>query len=193
MGLVIPDGFGEASVLMDFITGPSNPMVCVFGYINDGAQPPGVNAQFINDAWDQFIMGNIHINNNVLHLRTSVRQNPGNGTATVASGAAGPQAGQGLPPNVTYLIRKQTARGGRDGRGRMYLPGPNINSVLEGGVVHPTAISDLTVAMQNFNADLGSVSIEMYLLHSVPITAPDAVTFLSCDSVIATQRRRLRG
>ena len=192
MPLVIPDGFGQATLEFEYIAGPSNPLACVFGYINDGAQSPAANASFIADAFEQHVMSNGHIANNIQLMRVNVIQNPGSVTASQFSGFVGPSAGMAFPANTTYLIKKATALGGRQGRGRLYMPGPNINSIVEGGVLVAGAAASLTSAFEAFNTDLGSVSIEMYLLHTLAATPPSAVTSLSCDPLVATQRRRIR-
>ncbi len=113
------------------------------------------------------------------------------------------QAGP-LPQNSAVLFHKRTARAGRRGRGRFYLPG-----ILEAGV---SAVGGLdsgsinayqagaTAYLARFGVgNLGAV--EPVLIHSFdplagpPVPSqlvPDRITSLSVDPVIATQRRRLR-
>lgn len=192
MGQVIPDGFGQATLNFDFITGPSNPMAMVFGYINDGAQAPSVNANFIRDSYIQHVMGSIVISNNVAFFGVDVLQNPGGQSGSATANFVGSEGNQSLPPQVAILVKKLTAQGGKKGRGRFYQPGITVVNVSEGGVLGAPAIANLNTAFTNWNTDLGSVSIEMYILHSEALTPPFAVTGFAVDPVVATQRRRIR-
>lgn len=192
MSLIIPDGFGEAVIEFDFLAGASNPLAIVFGYINDGAQSAVQNATIIRDEFESNVMVSSAISNNIQMLRVSVLQNPGGVSAVVASAVTGPGGGSALAPNTSYLIRKSTALGGREGRGRIYMPGPMTSTVNEGGTLTVATITNLNTAFTAFNTNLGSNSIEMYLLHSAAVTAPSPVLSLSADALVATQRRRLR-
>lgn len=111
------------------------------------------------------------------------------------------------PPNVAALIHKRTARGGRRGRGRMYLPWCLADAdVDEAGVVLGATQVLLQTQCTNFlghlTAGTGAMTFAaaMVLLHSPsgddvssPTTPgdPNTVTTLTVDSLVATQRRRL--
>ncbi len=123
--------------------------------------------------------------------------------------STGPQTGTGTdfrqftnatispPPNNTaILVQKRTSRGGRKGRGRMYLPPASLHEPNVGATgditgvtltAHQTWADEVLAAM-----DLASQP--MVLLHSeeAGAIAPDPVTSLSVQPKVATQRTRLR-
>lgn len=193
MTLIIPDGFGQATLIFDFVTGPSNPMAVVFGYDNGNDQSPNGNAAIIRDEYQSNVLVSGHISDNVMLLGVVVLQNPGGSSALASSGNVGTDGGHALPPQVSYLVHKQTALGGREHRGRMYIPGPTIDQVTEGGTVDPEDLSSLGTAFEEFRFNLDSNSIPMVVLHSDALLAPTIVTNLEVDVLLATQRRRLRG
>jgi hypothetical protein len=100
-----------------------------------------------------------------------------------------------LPPNCAVLVHKRTARGGRRGRGRFFLPWcVGETNVEENGSIQSSQVTTLQNAMNTFRAALVTEAVPMYLLHGpgqTPVGAPDQVTSLAVDSVIGTQRRRL--
>lgn len=116
---------------------------------------------------------------------------------------AGDRTMDSLPPNVSALVKKSSNRGGRRGRGRMYLPWALADAdVGDTGVIGTTPLGNLQTEVSNFWQALedGISPVEtaaMYLLHdsegSTPAGSPNKVTALTLQSVIATQRRRVRG
>lgn len=95
-------------------------------------------------------------------------------------------------PNCCALVRKVTALGGRAHRGRWFLPILGESDIQTGGLVSGTFLSGLQDALDAFYAQLVSDDIPMSLLHTSSLVSPDAVTALTAQSTIATQRRRLR-
>jgi len=97
-----------------------------------------------------------------------------------------------LPNNCAYLIRKQTARGGRQGRGRMYLP-PFIlseGSIDANGMLQETDRSNL----QGLISEVCETA-PPFLLHdesSPGSSTPDAIVGFVAQIQLATQRRRMR-
>lgn len=104
-----------------------------------------------------------------------------------------------LPPQVSYLIRKSTAFGGRRYRGRMYIPfvaGTDIGIAQTGALV-PAGVTLLqaraTALLTNLVA-AGPNASELSVLHAPGLTSepsPTTITALSADDFVATQRRRL--
>lgn len=113
----------------------------------------------------------------------------------VVSGTAG--AG-GMPPNAAYLVRKVTGRGGRQGRGRMYVPPFNMSElgVNSAGIIDPSVITALTAQFLAWRAGAATGGVPLYLLHgdnkAGTIDAPDVITDVFVEAQVATQRRRLR-
>jgi hypothetical protein len=100
-----------------------------------------------------------------------------------------------LPPNCAVLARKTTARGGRRGRGRMYIPWCVAETgVDEAGQIAGANRTPINTALAAFLTALGVNTVPMVLLHNPGLTAPGApntVLTLVADPLIATQRRRL--
>jgi hypothetical protein len=106
-----------------------------------------------------------------------------------------------LPPNCACLVHKLSARGGRRGRGRVFIPWCIDEGVCdEAGIITPAAVTPIQAAMNVFRGALSSGGNPMVLLHEPsqpgvahPSTpgAPNVVTALVVDPLISTQRRRL--
>jgi len=115
-------------------------------------------------------------------------------SAEAAGGGAGAVAGTTSPPNCCALIRKVTPIGGRQGRGRMYMPGLSDGNVLDNGVIGSGVVTSLQGHWDDFFDDLVAYPCPPALLHAPgsPTAAPILLTGFQVDSRIATQRRRLR-
>lgn len=98
------------------------------------------------------------------------------------------------PSNVSWLIRKVTAGGGRPNRGRMYMPGLAEGEVDGAGLINPAKVTVIQTGIDSFAADLATGLLEPVVLHSAgsPVTIPTVITELLVDGRAATQRRRLR-
>lgn len=107
----------------------------------------------------------------------------------------GSRTGDAQPPNVAVLIRRTTDRGGRRGRGRLYLPSAYINEVdvLEGGILagaRRTSLQDVANSIRTrAETAAGTVAV---LLHNDNVVPPDELTALTVQPMVATMRRRLR-
>lgn len=109
-----------------------------------------------------------------------------------------------LPQNCALMVRKQTALGGRQGRGRIFLPGwLNESGVNDVGIIENNIRQIYQTTMDDFLADLAApdpvsgAETPMVILHGPTTTsnvvrAPTPVTSLTVDGRISTQRRRLR-
>lgn len=123
----------------------------------------------------------------------------------LSTNSPGTSSKTSLPPNCAVLVHKLTTRGGRRGRGRMFLPWCMTESdVDEAGLINSSVVTGLQTALGAFRANLSAGSNPMVLLHdpSKPSTAdpprpptsmgaPNLVTTLVVDKLISTQRRRL--
>lgn len=105
------------------------------------------------------------------------------------------------PPNCATLVHKRTARGGRRGRGRMYIPWAiTATSLSENGALPGGDVSTVQAAVDVWRGALNTGGNPLVLLHrpSLPGTehptvpgAPDPVISCTVDPLVATQRRRL--
>jgi len=111
----------------------------------------------------------------------------------------GGSGGSSVPPNVAVLVHKRTTRGGRRGRGRMFLPWwAQIADVDEKGTIAAATQTFMQTCLNTFLTDLNTRAVPMVVLHEPgkPPPAPqpglpDLVTALYLDPTVATQRRRL--
>lgn len=105
------------------------------------------------------------------------------------------------PPNCAVMVHKQTARGGRRGRGRMYIPWcADSTTLTEAGVLNSANVTTVQNAVNAWRTSVISLVGPLMLLHrpstidtTRPTTPgpPNEITSLTVDALIATQRRRL--
>jgi len=111
------------------------------------------------------------------------------------------ETGAMASPNCALLVKKQTATGGRRGRGRNYIPWVLLDAAVDDvGNVDSGSLAVRQSDAEDWLEDLelgttGSYATPMVILHdssgSGPEPAPSVVTALQVDSRIANQRRRL--
>ncbi len=203
MPMVTPSGF--ASVIESLaLAGDPDPHAVTYGIkVNEVSPPSMVDLlEVLGSLFNAHIMGTMppvytHVNT---HIEWSVLAPPapqlvGDRPSSTAGGNA---LGNLIPQNSAYLIRKNTALGGRRNRGRMYLPGVAENTTANNGVIDGTRLLELNTAMGNWLGALkASAPVDdMVLLHSTsslsPTPEPTTVSSLIAEGVIPTQRRRLR-
>lgn len=152
---------------------------------------------FVN-AWESELDSNVTVGPAILR----VGQDGGEPLTVEGSTTdTGAETGAMIPPNSNLLVKKQTARGGRRGRGRCFIPW-----VLQDAAVDEVGqIDGASLAVRQGDADTwldnlgatgtGTYDTPMYLLHdsrgSGSEPAPDVVTALTCPSLIAVQNRRI--
>ena len=108
-------------------------------------------------------------------------------TAVPGSGGADLSA-----PNVSLLVTKATALGGRKGRGRMFIPMIPEQYTDDVGNVDATYLGNAQTEIDNFKAAVeGIIGGDAYLLHEEASPAPTLITAMTVDSRVATQRRRM--
>lgn len=112
------------------------------------------------------------------------------GSATFSDGTTSDVA----PSNCAVLLKKGTARGGRKGRGRLYLPwAVGEGQVTDVGTLDPALVASYNSRAASWlaNPDATGVS-ELLLLHTDAADGlGNPLTSLVCDPLLATQRRRL--
>lgn len=107
---------------------------------------------------------------------------------------AGTATGETIPPNCAILVRKNTALGGRKQRGRIYLPpyrGQDAD-VSNAGLIGSMTQGILQTAFNTLVTQLNGLDLVPTLFHSDPLDPPTTITSFSVQSLLATQRRRLR-
>lgn len=104
--------------------------------------------------------------------------------------------GNTQPPAVSVIVRKITARPGRTGRGRMFIPwGVQDSDVGEDGTIAGGAVESWESAIQFFNDALIALEIAPVILHNEGVpggVTPSVITGWAVENVVGTQRRRQR-
>lgn len=102
---------------------------------------------------------------------------------------------QGVPtPNLSILVTKQTAAGGRKNRGRIFAPTATLfeTEVDQAGVISGGARTALQDAWSTWFDNFATLGTQPVILHSDPADTPAWITGFFVQSLCATQRRRMR-
>lgn len=197
-----PPGFANVSVQLT-LAGLTRPAFITFG-VDCIDTDPQIIAGKVNtaNAAAGSLMSVFDNSVSTPEIRVSVGTDGGEDlVGQLTSVNVGATAKTTLPANCAVLVHKVTTRGGRRGRGRLFIPWiVDETSVDEAGLIAGAMITTLQSAMNTWRTALASNGVPMYLLHdaSVPGTAhpttpgaPNEVTALQVDKLISTQRRRL--
>lgn len=190
----IPGGYGQINYRITGSPLPTGAEVTLGVDVQAYTLAPDDLAEDAFGWWGTHVMPNL--TNHVQLEEVRVKYGP---DATGPSGAftGSSVGGQGLetvPPNTAALVTKQTALGGRAGRGRMFIPGIPETKVSEAGVLD-------TEYQGNFQDDLDAMvtamtagNLGLVVLHQPgsPLTTPTPITRLFLEGSVATQRLRLR-
>lgn len=144
--------------------------------------------QIIADSWAENLMP---ILTSVWHFQSLTARSALGIVEDLQFDVAGGNANPPLSPQVCYLIRKTTGTAGRKNRGRMFLPGCNESNVDGNGRVASDIQLELNTRLGAWAADATGADAEFVILHNSS-SDPTTITSLACQSVVATQRRRLR-
>ena len=195
MTTLIPPGFAAfaeeiihaGSGRSAFVTGGVD--VSSFGGDSEAAAN-AVHGSF--GAWQPELTSNANFHGATLRIGQD------GGDSVVADSTSAPivgtLAGAVQSANSAVLVSKQTALGGRKGRGRWFFPwGVTENNVDPLGVIDAEHVAGLQTAANNLLASFISNECPLVILHSdvVGAPAPTLVTSLSVQALIGSQRRRL--
>ena len=187
---VIPVGYGQANLKFGGAGYPSG-AECTWGFKNDAASSASVLADLIGTMWDDSLQSMTPDAVTLDSVLVKLGPNATGEFAEVAVAIAGTDDAGDVVPNMCALVRKNTALGGRRGRGRLYWPIGEA-TVGDGGALSGTYVTNSTTNWNLFLTSLATNEIPMYLLHNASLPAPTAVNSMSTQAVAATQRRRLR-
>lgn len=188
--MIIPVTYAQVS---HFFTGVGAPTGAAVTYGVDVSTVTDLSAVLtaVKNIWDAEIMP--FVSDSVTHSETLVKFGPNDtgASGTIASGAVGGDASDQGSPAVAFLIQKRTVLGGREGRGRIYLPGVPEAAIDPDGSIDGGKVTQLQTAFDDFQAALATATIDAYLLHN-SATLPTPITAWNVAATAATQRRRLR-
>lgn len=204
MALIIPVGFGQAVYSLS-LAGDNERIVTTMGH--DLAAAGSNYEDAANDLHALFgiwFMGRMPSQYTLQDVTLYVGQDGGPPAIYESTEAAivGGATTQPTPQNTAWLVRKRTGSAGRRGRGRMYIPGVHEGQVGPDGVLTNAYHGDLQNDVNGWLAELQSglggtgPALPPVILHrSEGIGTeppPTPVTALQVDTLVATQRRRLR-
>lgn len=195
MADIVPPGFAQVTVALKH-TALTRQAAVVFGVDAAGQPDPDLLAESIDLRFRTHLGPRIDSEVQIGPVSVSVGQDGGEPTlGSTSATTPGGRSGTSEPPQVAVLLKKRSARGGRRGQGRMYLPwAVNDGSISEAGVITTADVTQITGAATAFLDALASDATPMVILHSLGSSdpgSPNVVTSLICDPVVATQRRRL--
>ena len=205
VGVIVPVGYGHAAWVF------SSPFGTPAFVTTMGVDLSDVGGNFVGAAdhlFDAYVENFIETTSSQLNLDrvllTIGVDGGGNGSVeSTREQVQGEDNGSHLPLNVGLILRKQTLLLGREGRGRMFLPGAlNSNQVNEGGTVDPGAITGFSNAGNSFLEDIRAIDapgapeptltpMEPVLLHSSD-RVPTPITSMGVSSLLGVQRKRVR-
>ena len=196
MAVIIPVGFGQATFVWT-VAGKADEMNFTCGYTlsSDFTEDPAAAAirGYFVAASRPFIAANISTGFKFEGVRVTANRGTGPILGQDMTATTGTAAQLALPTNCCVLLRKTTARGGRKGRGRMFLPAGVIGEAQVNQVGEIDA-SSLTAMQTQYTAAVNAWIAGPYkpvLLHEDG-SAPDNILAMTLQRVIATQRRRMR-
>jgi hypothetical protein len=194
----IPDGFADCSIRLTYAALSRSAYVTLGVDNTENDLSAEALAAVIGDAWVLAGSVNTGFDANVTTNDVTARLGTASGEPIVGIHAVNLQgAGDNnpAPPNVATLINKQSARGGRRGRGRMFIPWWQDEAEIDGsGTITPASVIQRQAFIQKFFDTLAAGGVPMVLLHADGKTAPgppDRVTSVVVQNRVATQRRRL--
>lgn len=195
MALTIPPGFGNAAFTFTSSTG-TPPFVTTLGV--DLGEWSGTFVGAANQAMSLYAanLGSVTDNDLVLErVSLAVGQDgPGGSVDSDATPVAMTSSGTFGPVAIGVLARKVTNDIGRRGRGRMFLPGTNLESGTEVDGTLTTAFrTSMQDALDNFYDNwVTGFGTAPVLFHSSPPTDPTPITGFAVADLVGIQRGRIR-
>lgn len=192
--MAIPSGYAQANFHFEG-AGLFYPAECTLGLdVSLSSDDPESIAAWLAAAWEAEI--NPSLTNVVTLTQVRVKFGPdATGPSGDWNGAnQGNVSTTGTSSQVTYLVKKGTAFGGRAGRGRMYVPGVPEAQVGSDGDLDDTWVANMTAGFGDFAAVLVANDVTPVVLHGPgsPLGSPTPITSFAVDGRVATQRRRNR-
>lgn len=196
MALVIPEA--TASVALHFtLPGQSGDVVSTFGVTGfpDSDWPERIEA--VVTGFTGNVLPLLQANVQLVEA-TWVANQDGTLIAGVTPVAtSGANVASALPPNCTWLIKKNTLLAGRCHRGRMYLPGLVEANVDASGNLDGGQVTSMNGALQDWLDEVDGIGgATLVVLHdedgACAAADPTPIASLICQGKIATQRKRLR-
>jgi hypothetical protein len=197
--MFIPAGFAQVSYEFTGTTVPTGAAV-TFGVEVLDDQTVFEVADGAAGAWDAFLADEFSENLTLSNIHVKMGPNDTGPIIDLGHAQSGAFIATAVSPAVALLVRKNTDLGGRHNRGRLYHPGWTETRVGADGVIPEASLTEAQGTFDNWYASLGEDhGIPMVLLHAErdkfgnpQELDPTAVTGVSVESTVGTQRRRQR-
>jgi len=189
--MIIPTGYAHNVVLFDGSALPTGAAI-TFGVKNNLAASASDIAEAVWNILHDFDFTTLFANTaRLIGVRTKLGPNSTGPSAEFLAVDTGSRAGDPGNASSSVLVKKNSALGGREGRGRFFIPAISESDIGTGGVLTGGFQGVVQSVVDDILTNLGSSDIPMYLLHNSG-TTPTAVTALTVDARVANQRRRQR-
>lgn len=193
--MIIPTGYAQANLIFTGADAPNGAQVTMGFDIGGYGGDPQSLAEDLRDSISGGGLEDVFTASwTISGILVKFGPNLTGPSHLLSTNLVGNQVTATAPPNVTTLWLKNTALGGRAGRGRSYIPGVPENAVNGAGVLdssftsaHEGKYNDVLVAMAIQGADAVVLHAE-----GSPISTPTPITTVTLSGTVATQRRRLR-
>lgn len=193
VSLIIPPGFAQAEFRWSLLNDPEE-MVFTLGVSMAAFTGPVDAAEDLATLCDTAFPAGQRAPQYTF-VGTTVRVGQDGGPPVIAEASrnvVGTAGTQPLPNNCAALVRKVTGRGGRSGRGRMFIP---PFSLPDDGVDARGMMNEGTFTQLGTQLGALFTGADWFLFHDelspAPLT-PDAIIQFAPQVQIATQRRRMR-
>jgi hypothetical protein len=190
----IPPGFAQCNIFWGGIAMPRGAQTVIGvdpSALSAGFTPATVAAAVYNSVTNK-LLPQTHASLSLLRVLAKLGPNDTGPAGEFGTVAPGPATIPPDSPQVAFLVKKITAGGGRQSRGRMFLPLVAEAQTDSGGVLNSVTQAAMQTALDEWLADLALRNVPMVLLHNAVEVLPTPVTSLRLDTRVATQRRRLR-
>lgn len=189
----IPVGYGILT-LKYTLSGRSLPYAFTFGFKDDGTSSAAGIASTMGGDWLSANPASGVFNNYVFNgAHVLVNRSGSLISGDYVTTSTGTVAGSPSSPAVAMLVKKTTGFAGRKFRGRFYLPPAFLGeaNVDAAGNIDSATVTGRQTCMNTFFASCHTHAFDLYLLHRDGSGAT-ALTGLTVESLVATQRRRQR-
>ncbi len=190
----IPPGFAQCNIFWGGLAMPRGAQTVI------GVNPSALAAGFtpvtialaVYNSTALKILPETHSTLRLLRVVAKMGPNDTEPSGEAGTGQDGASTVAPDSPQVAALVKKVTAGGGRQQRGRMFLPIVGEANTDSGGMLSTASRNAWQTAVTGWLNDLALRNVPMVLLHNQVEIVPTPVTALVVDPRVATQRRRLR-
>jgi hypothetical protein len=192
--MLIPEGFAQINFIFSGNGVPTAAEMTMGCEIGDEDFTPASLAEVAAHTFEDTILTIIDSQVGLASVHCKFGPNDVGGFGDFISGEGGGLGVAMTVPQCAVLISKQTAFGGRSGRGRFYMPGVTEADTDGSGLLGEDYRDAVQAEFDTFLDFTVSQLWPMVLLHGEdsPATEPYPVTSLAVQERTATQRRRNR-